>query len=49
MAIKKNGEVWEVTNKRTSNLNYEYDVIYDLLEICTRNNIGVELFIEEEE
>lgn len=48
MAIRENGEVWEVINKKTLNLNYEYNVIDDLLEICTRNNIWVEIITEEE-
>lgn len=48
MGIRQNGEVWEVFNKKTTNLNYEYNVIDDLMEICTRNNIWVELITEEE-
>ena len=47
MAIRENGEVLEVINTKTSNLNYEYNVIDDLLEICARNNIWVEIISEE--
>tara|TARA_R100001163_G_C5005600_1_gene153244 strand:+ start:132 stop:278 length:147 start_codon:yes stop_codon:yes gene_type:complete len=48
MAIIKNGEVYEIVNKKITNSKYEHAVINDLLELCSRKNIWVELIIEEE-
>jgi len=41
MTIRQNGEVWEIVNKKSA--NYEYKVIQDLMELCIRQNIFVEL------
>ena len=47
--IKEDSEVNYIVNKKTSNLDYEYNVIADLMELLARNNVWVELVMEEEE
>ena len=46
---EENEVVYEIVNKKTSNLDYEYNVIADLMELLARNEVWVELVQEEEE
>jgi len=48
IVIKEDSEVNFIVNKKTSNLDYEYNVIADLMELLARNNVWVELVMEEE-
>ena len=46
--IREDSKVNFIVNKKTSNLDYEYNVIADLMELLARNNVLLELVMEEE-
>ena len=48
MIEKRDSEVYYIVNKKTSNLDYEYNVIDDLVQLSAINNVKVEIVMEEE-
>lgn len=45
--VREDSKVHFIVNKKTSNLDYEYNVIADLIQLLAINNVLVELVMEE--